>query len=213
MASSAVYILNDWWDREEDAWHPIKRNRPIAAGLITGFEIFGFCVLLSFAALMIAVGINTQTFLVIAGYLALQVAYTVKLKEVEFADTLAIASGFVLRAVGGAVGVNVPITTWFLVCVFFGALLLASGKRTAEGHDQSGVVLVAAAITICSYSLYAMQHKPMLFTLPLVCYGIFRYLAIISGGGGEEMEKEMYDGRLFVCLILWLLMSFAIYYR
>lgn len=132
LASSAGYVFNDILDVEQDRLHPNKKNRPIAAGnlsLSTAYLLILFLVSIS---LSIASRINPLFFFSVAGYLALQAAYSLKLKHIAIIDILVIASGFIIRVYAGAFVVDAHLSVWFLLCVISTALFLASGKRRAE---------------------------------------------------------------------------------
>jgi 4-hydroxybenzoate polyprenyltransferase len=132
FATSAGYIFNDMLDVEKDRLHPIKKNRPIAAGKlpINTAVVAMFALLVS--SLFIASGVNSLFFLSVAGYMALQTVYSLGLKNIAIIDILIIASGFIIRVYAGAFVVDAHLSVWFLLCVISVALFLAAGKRRAE---------------------------------------------------------------------------------
>jgi len=140
LVSSATYLLNDITDRRADQAHPAKRNRPIASGALP----VGIAALV--AAIFFATGLAGAAFLswkllaVTGGYLVLTIAYSLKLKHVVILDVLTLALGFVLRAVAGAVTINVPISVWLLICTILLALFLVLTKRRAELTGNSGTL-------------------------------------------------------------------------
>jgi decaprenyl-phosphate phosphoribosyltransferase len=132
FASSAVYCFNDASDVEADRLHPTKRDRPIASGAVSvaTARLLGAALLV--VALALAFGIRVELGYTVAGYLLLQVSYTYYLKHVAVLDIVAIAGGFVLRAVAGAAAVDVPISNWFFIVTLFASIFMATGKRSAE---------------------------------------------------------------------------------
>ncbi len=132
LASASVYIVNDIRDIDADRQHPLKRLRPLAASEMEPAVAIRVAVGLALASLALATFVTPLLAGIIATYLSLMVAYTAWLKRVALLDVMVIAIGFVLRAVGGAVAVDVPISPWLLLCAFLLALFLGFGKRSAE---------------------------------------------------------------------------------
>lgn len=132
LASSAVYIWNDVCDRSADASHPKKRHRPLASGNLSIHLALITAVLLSVTAL--AVGFLTTNWIgvLIAGYLTVMVFYSWYLKHLAILDVILISTGYVLRAVSGAVAINAPVSAWLYVVTGLGALFLGFGKRKSE---------------------------------------------------------------------------------
>ncbi len=230
LASAAVYIVNDIRDIEVDRQHPLKRWRPLAAGEIEPAAAARVAVLLAVAALALALVVTPMLTLIIAAYLALMGAYIVWLKRIAILDVMVIAVGFVLRAVGGAVAVAVPISPWLLLCAFLLALFLGFGKRRAElvglGPDATrhraalagytGLLLdqlvrIAGGAALVAYAIYTVvstsvpESGSMLLTVPFVAFAIFRYLYLIYGRGlGGSPESLLFRDR-------WLLGSVALW--
>lgn len=231
-ASSAIYVVNDIRDREEDRRHPLKRNRPLARGtLSTGAAAAAAGVLVAVA---IAGGaLVSQRFLVVvAAYLVLQFAYSWKLKRVVILDVMSISLGFVLRVLGGAEAVHVHVSNWLLLCTTLVALFLAFSKRRHElillsekAAEQRGVldhyspafldqmINVVTASSVLAYSLYAMADETvehfgsdhLVYTVPLVLYGIFRYLYLMYQRPTQRNPTEaiLRDGPFVVNIVLW----------
>jgi len=132
MAASATYVFNDLLDAEKDARHPIKKNRPIAKGVVPKELALFISAVLATSSLTLANQLSHLFFLIVLGYLLLQVGYSLFLKNLPIIDILIIASGFVIRVYAGAVIINAHLSVWFLLCVISVALFLASGKRRAE---------------------------------------------------------------------------------
>ena len=239
--SGAIYLFNDVADAERDRLHPSKRLRPIASGELsrTTASIFGALLLAGCLAASFRIGIAFG--LVALGYGALLTAYSVWLKHIVILDVLTVAAGFVLRAVAGAVAVDVEISGWLLICTILIALFLALGKRrheyrslarNAAAHrpilaeysesflDQ--MISVVTASTVTAYALYTMSpetvakfHTRLLpLTLPFVLYGIFRYLYLLYRRdlGGSPSDLLVTDKALLFDALLWMLATFAIIY-
>jgi UbiA prenyltransferase family len=133
LAASGTYFLNDVADVEADRQHPTKRNRPVAAGTIPLPLATAVGIGLLLGSLVVAASTaRWQVALVVALYIALTLAYSVWLKHIAVVDIVTVATGFVLRAIAGAVAVDVPMSNWFLICISFGSLFIVTGKRYAE---------------------------------------------------------------------------------
>jgi 4-hydroxybenzoate polyprenyltransferase len=239
LASGSVYLINDLLDREADRRHPTKRNRPIASGKLPE----KVAVLAAAAAIVAAPAIGALIRpgfgLIIAVYIALMLSYSLWIKHMVILDVFAIAAGFVLRAAGGAVALDVPISPWLYVCTVLLALFLGFGKRRNEIQVLEGVaglhrknleeysvglldqlILLTAAATVMSYSLYSFtapslpENHAMMLTIPFVLYGIFRYLLLVyvreEGGAPEQLLLS--DRPLLISVGLWALAAVAILY-
>jgi len=238
-ASSAVYLLNDLRDRESDRLHPVKRFRPIASGEVPPLHAAGMSLALALAALAVAFGISSYFAGLIAGYMLLNVLYSLYLKHEVIIDVFSISAGFVMRAAGGAVVLAVPISPWLYVCTVVLALFVGFGKRrhelmlledSAGGHrknldDYSAPLLdqfivVTAGATIMAYSLYTFvadnlpDNHLMMITIPFVLYGIFRYLYLVherqEGGAPEHLILS--DRPLLMSVFFWGVASVIIIY-
>ncbi len=238
-ASSATYLLNDVLDREADRAHPTKRTRPIAAGEVTAGAALAAAVVLAALAAALAVALGGWFAAVLAAYLGLTALYSVVLKEAVFVDVLVVAVGFVLRVVGGAVAIDVPVSRWLLLCAYLLALYLALGKRRAElallgeeagnhrvvlGHytlpmvDQAISVVLGA--TVLAYALYTVAPDTvakvgsewLMATVPVVLYGLFRYLYLLHQHelGGSPTRVLITDRPLLVCVVVWLAVAAAV---
>ena len=232
-ASSAVYLVNDVIDREADRRHPTKRARPIASGEISVATALVTAALLVAAAMAAAWGLGGWFPMVLGGYILLVVLYSAILKRVVFVDVLVLAAGFVLRVVGGAVAIDVPVSRWLLLCAYLLALYLALGKRRTElallgesagthrevlGHytlslvDQ--VISVVLGATVLAYTLYTVADdtvakvgsEGLMITVPVVLYGLFRYLYLLhrSEMGGSPTRVLVTDRPLLVTVVVWL---------
>lgn len=132
LTASATYVFNDILDKKLDSLHPIKKTRPIAAGLLPVSSGLVMAIVFSLISLYLASTMNSLFFFSVLGYLTLQAAYSLKLKNIYVIDILIIASGFIIRVYAGAFVIDAHLSVWFLLCVISTALFLASGKRRAE---------------------------------------------------------------------------------
>jgi 4-hydroxybenzoate polyprenyltransferase len=209
-ASSAAYLVNDLRDAEEDRRHPLKRNRPVASGALAPESALRLAAVLAVVAVAVMAWFGWASVLYVIGFLALQAAYSYRLKHVVLIDVMAIATLFVIRAAAGAEAVDVRISPWLIVCTALLALFLALAKRRGElvsaaearpvldGYSLPLVdqlVSVVAACTIVAYSLYtfeAREGSAMMATIPFVVFGIFRYLLLMHREElGEEPERVL----------------------
>jgi 4-hydroxybenzoate polyprenyltransferase len=243
LASSATYILNDYADIEHDRAHPLKRRRPLARGDVApraALLLMALAVVAGFA-LLAAAAAPTACYVILGAYLALQIAYTFKLKHLVILDVLAISSGFLLRVIAGAAVIQVNVSSWLILCTFSVAILLALGKRRHEvvilnsGAVNHRPVLenysvslldqllqVATTSTFIFYCLYSVRGNPvigvesekMMFTIPIVAYGIFRYMYLIyhKEDGGSPTALLLTDPPLLACNVIWLVACVAIIY-
>jgi 4-hydroxybenzoate polyprenyltransferase len=227
-----VYLVNDVRDVATDRLHPTKSQRPIAAGDLSPTAALTSALVLMAAGLATAFALSTGFGMVATAYVSLLTVYSTALKHLVILDVMAIAGGFVLRAVGGAVVIGVAISHWLLVCTLLGALFLALGKRRGEiatlvdggtGHrpilahysldllDQ--LITIVAGATLLSYAFYTISPETvakfgtdrLLFTLPFPLYGVFRYLYLIHkhDGGANPSETLISDRPILLCVALW----------
>ncbi|MGZ7064877.1 MAG: decaprenyl-phosphate phosphoribosyltransferase [Candidatus Aminicenantales bacterium] len=233
LISSAHYIFNDLRDIEEDRRHPVKSKRPLASGRLTKGPAVIALVLIGAAGLALAASIGRPFLIMAAGYLALQVAYSMWLKHVVILDVFVIAAGFLIRVVAGGLAIQVEISSWLLICTILLSLFLAMGKRRYElvlldkdaaNHrpilreyntyllDQ--MISVVTASTLLAYCLYTISAETvakfgtrnLIFTVPFVLYGIFRYLYLIhqKAEGGTPEALIIRDKPLLADVFLWI---------
>lgn len=228
MLSGAEYVINDILDREKDRLHPVKSLRPIASGQLRGPHAFLFALLLVVTALLGSYfTINLRFFVMSASFLLLVTSYSLFLKRQVIADVIAISAGFVIRAVAGAMAIDVRVSPWLIVCTFLLALFLAFGKRWHEigalkgeainhrhvlGEYSQSMLQELTAITagslVVSYLLYCSSTGDdlMLITAPLAVYGLFRYLYLLrQDGKPAEPEAALTDRPILASLALWAL--------
>ncbi|WP_245856201.1 decaprenyl-phosphate phosphoribosyltransferase [Paenibacillus rigui] len=227
LVSSCVYILNDYVDRERDRMHPEKKFRPLASGAIHPQTALAFGFILLTCCILAAFRFHVLFGCVLSAYFSLNVLYSLRLKHVVILDLLIIASGFVLRAVGGGLVIGVSLTPWFLICTMLLALFLAIGKRRHElsllegGKGAHRKVLesysmgmldqmsaIATTATIMSYALFTFtsgRSIHLMWTLVFVLYGMFRYLYLIhmedKGGRPEKLLLE--DKHILLTVVLY----------
>ena len=220
LASSAVYLVNDVRDADLDRAHPVKKLRPVAAGRVSPGQAVGTALFLLVIALSAAFVMDHDFFLVLGGYLLLQAAYTLLLKQVALLDVFIIATGFVLRALAGAVVIHVRISPWLLICTFLLALFLALCKRRHElvaaqtrapgtttrhslrQYDEqllNALIPLVGSSTLVCYSIYTLWPETvekfgtsnLAFTIPLVAYGLFRYLDLAYRHEQAERPEQI----------------------
>lgn len=234
--SSAVYIVNDFLDREADRRHPRKRHRPLAAGTITTVEAVG-----AFLALVL-VGFGGAWMLapsfaaLLAAYLALNIAYSLKLKHLSIIDLMSIAAGFVLRVDGGAMLIGVPPSEWILLCTGLLALFIAIGKRRDDlvkdmgtehrpslvGYTTTFLDIAATMVLgalLVSYAIYTtdgavmerLGSERLYLTVPFVLAGVLRYVQImvVEEGSGSPTTVVLTDRFMIVTMLGWIA-TFAI---
>ncbi|MFC3983864.1 decaprenyl-phosphate phosphoribosyltransferase [Streptosporangium jomthongense] len=230
VAASGAYLLNDASDVEADRRHPRKRHRPIAAGLVPirlAWAVGTAFVLLAPAIAALSGGWRLP--LVVAGYLSLTFSYTYYLKHQEVVDLVAVAGCHVIRAFAGAIAVQVPVTSWFLVVISLGSLQLVAGKRETElraamGNETgnatrailaaytpgylAGVRMMASGAMIVTYCLWALnEHSGPFYPISIVPFVliVLRHNLLVDRGVGEEPEELALRDRptqLFVALLL-----------
>ena len=239
--SGVVYLVNDVSDRKADRLHPLKRQRPIAAGEVSTALALSTAVGIAAVAVSAAFWLRPAFGWIAAAYLALFVGYSRALKHVVILDVLTIAIGFVLRAAAGAAAIAVPITQWLLVCTILGALFLGLCKRRheltllADSATEHRPILeeynpylldqmigVVTASTLVAYIIYCTSPETtekfgtthLVLTTPFPIYGIFRYLYLVHQRGvGSPSEVLLTDRPLLASIILWGLAVIAIIYR
>jgi 4-hydroxybenzoate polyprenyltransferase len=240
LLAGGVYIFNDWFDREKDRLHPEKRKRPIASGQLGPVPAFTLLAVVWAGGLALAAWVGTQFsppsfgFLgVAAGYLVLQVLYSLWLKHVVILDVGIIATGFILRVAGGGVAVGVELSHWLYLCTLLLAIFLGFAKRRAELASLQGdasahraslseytvplldqMITVVAASCIVAYGLYTVSpdtvakvHSDGLkFTVPFVIYAMFRYMYLIHrrNAGGSPERVLLSDLPLIIDILLYL---------
>jgi 4-hydroxybenzoate polyprenyltransferase len=242
-AASSIYIINDIIDRKADALHPKKRLRPIAAGQVSILHASVLSGLLLIFSLIIAFYIDSVFLKIIIFYFFLTTAYSGFLKKIVILDIICISIGFVLRAAGGAAAVEAQISPWLISCTFLIALFMAAGKRRSEivfvkpledsqtltrsvlsDYDEAfldNILSVLSSLSVMSYLLYTFSARTqavlgsdnLKYTVPIVVYGVFRYLLLLKTRGIEQPEKLIFqDKGILFSIILWILTVIYIIY-
>jgi len=240
--SGGVYLFNDMLDRERDRLHPIKARRPLASGRLPMNVALPATLVLLTAAIAASFSLSLPFGATALVYLLINIAYSFWLKEVVILDVMFVGFGFVLRALAGAVAIDVEISPWLILCTILLSLFLAFCKRRQElemlveeagGHrlalreysvgflDQM-ISIVTAATVVC-YSFYTISPEVeqklgtryLFLTIPLVLYGIFRYLYLVHrrGQGGSPAAALLTDRPLLICVALWTVVVCVILYR
>jgi len=236
FVSGAVYILNDLVDLELDRQHPIKKNRPMASGNLPPAIAVSAGSILLLVSMVTSYYLNTWFGLILTVYFVLNVAYSFYLKNVVIIDVMVIATGFVLRAAGGAYVIDVPMTPWFIICTMLLALFLAISKRRheltlveAEGtqgdyrmvlnsystrllDEMNSIVTTATIISYALFTFTSGRTLNLMWTIPLVIYGIFRYLYLIhiENKGGQPDEILLKDKPILITVLLYTVLLIVI---
>ena len=243
MLTGAVYLINDLVDLKSDSNHPVKKHRPLAAGILSRkLAVITASVFLPLS-LIWGVCISRNFFFVMTFYLTIQLLYNYHLKNIVILDIFCISAGFFLRVVAGAAVINVEISNWLIICSILLSMFLALAKRRhelvlLEQEDAAGhrkvlveyspylldqMIVLIAASTLLSYMLYCISSETiekfhtekLIYTFPFVLYGIFRYLYLIhSKNQGSEPEKVIInDLPLLIDFILWIGLCMLIIYK
>lgn len=225
LAASGVYLVNDVKDVEADRAHPTKRNRPIAAGVVSPGLALVVAVLLFAAAIGVSLLASTELAVVTAVYVAVQISYCLWLKHQPVLDIAIVASGFLLRAIAGGAAAQIDLSQWFLLAAAFGSLFMVAGKRYAEirlaestgakirksleGYTATYLRFVwtlSATVVIMTYGLWAFQigestqsRWPVISMVPFVL-AVLRYAVDVDGGKGGEPEEIALGDRVLQIL-------------
>ena len=231
FASSAIYLINDITDREKDTLHPVKARRPIPSGALSVGTAIAVAAGLLLISIIGSFLLNTLFGVVTVAYVIVNLAYSFLLKKVVILDVMSIAVSFVLRVVAGAVIIDVPSSEWLILCTLLLSLFLGFSKRRHEvtyletnavAHrsvleyysplflDQMTAIVTAS--TVMSYALYTISEetvrkfgtKDLIYTIPFVLYGIFRYLYLVHKReeGGSPTRILLTDVPLILNVIL-----------
>ncbi len=241
LLSGSVYLVNDVLDAEQDRQHPTKRKRPIASGRLSPGVALAAALLIAGLAVGLSFTLTTAFAVIAIIYLALNLLYSSALKHIVILDVLSIAIFFVLRAAAGAAAISVPISHWLLICTILLALFVALSKRrheltllenNASAHRASlteytpylldQMIAVVTASTLMAYSLYTVDARTvhevgsdrLMYTIPCVIFGIFRYLYLIhqKGEGGDPDRIIVSDRPFLINLVVWAAIAAAVVY-
>lgn len=241
LASSSVYIFNDIRDIENDRQHPKKQLRPIASGKISISFAMSLSIILGMISLVTSFYIKSAFGLIVLGYMILNILYSMTLKYLVILDVMTIAAGFVLRVMAGAEIVEVYPSSWLIICAILLSLFLGFSKRrhelvllTDKANNHRAVlkhyssyfldqmVAVVTASTVISYMLYTVSEatvqffgtRHLVWTVPFVLYGIFRYLYLMHRReeGGDPADVLLRDRPMLVNFSLWIIICIIIIY-
>jgi 4-hydroxybenzoate polyprenyltransferase len=241
LTASGLYAINDVADADQDRLHPVKRRRPVAAGLVSPAAAVTLGILLLLAGMGSGALLGRGVVAVLAGYVGLNLFYSFRGKHLPIVDIMTIAVDFVLRVLAGALAIGVAASAWLIVATFFLATLIAIAKRYNEmkvlegdpaAHRQvldfytptllSQLLSISAGATIVFYALYTLDEKvvatfgtaDLIYTLPFVVYGVFHYLYLVyrREEGGDPTELVARDLPMLVDLALWALAVVLIIY-
>jgi len=230
MAASCVYLVNDARDVEADRAHPTKRFRPIAAGVVPASLAYGLAVVLGAASLAISWLVSPNLAIVIAVYIAMQMAYCFGLKHQPVLDICIVSSAYLIRAIAGGAAANVPLSQWFLLVMAFGSLFMVAGKRYAELQlaERTGAkirkslesyttsylrfvwTLSATAVVVC-YGLWAFERDRLSggswYAVSMIPFtiAILRYAVDVDGGIAGEPEEIAFRDRVLQLLAVALI--------
>jgi len=236
LISSAIYVVNDLKDREADRLHPKKRKRPLAAGLVSTPQALLLSAACAIAGVWLAWLASPTVLVIVVSYALMNIAYTLRLKQVVILDVFIIAAGFMLRIMAGTIGVGIPPSSWLLLTGMMVTLFLGFAKRRSElvAMEQGGEVArkvlhnysvpmldlmigICASGVVIAYSLYTMsdetlaihQTENLIYTVPLVVYGLFRYLYNTVGtGAGEDPASDLVrDPHMLITVLLWAVLT------
>ena len=241
IAVSGVYIFNDIIDLEKDKLHPLKSRRPLSFGKLSVKAASIASIILVLIGLLGAFVLKTEFGVVLSIYVIINVWYSYQLKGIVILDVMTIAAGFVLRVIGGAVLIGVPTSEWLIICMVLLSLFLGFSKRRHEililenlanthrsvlqhynPYFLDQMIGIVTATTVMSYALYTISEetihkfgtKHLIYTVPFVLYGIFRYLYLVhkKEEGGNPTKVALTDLPLLVNIVLWIVTVTIIIY-
>ena len=242
LVSGGVYLLNDLIDVEKDREHPRKKDRPIASGRLSPKVALVASILLLVAGVTAGYLLASMLGHLLVLYVLIQIGYSTVLRRVVLIDVFCIASGFVIRVLGGAAVLDLFLSSWLILTTIFLSLFLAFCKRRAEVVLLEGrggkhratlreyepafldqLISVTTASVVLCYSLYTLDARTVLefhtrdlvYTVPFVIFGIFRYLFLVhrKDGGGSPVRSLMGDAPMLVNAVLWAATTFWVVYR
>jgi 4-hydroxybenzoate polyprenyltransferase len=241
LVSSGVYLFNDIIDIEKDKLHPIKSARPLPSGKLSPNTALVVSIILIVFSISTSYLLHSNFVLVLLLYLVLNIWYSYQLKTFVIIDVMTISAGFVLRVIGGAIIIGVPTSEWLIICTILLSLFLGFSKRRhelliLEQHANTHrpvlqhyspyfldqMIGIVTATTVMSYALYTISDetihkfgtKNLIYTVPFVLYGIFRYLYLVhkKEGGGNPTKIMVTDPPLIVNVILWIVSAIIFIY-
>ena len=241
MITGCAYMINDLVDLEKDKLHHAKSRRPLASGKLKKNTAVKIIVLVCLASLFFAFYMNVLFGIIVLAYFLLNIGYSIYLKNIVIIDVVSIAAGFVLRVLGGAVIISVVASQWLILCTILLSLFLGFSKRrhelilledSATSHRKvlehyspyflDQMIAVVTASTLICYALYTMSKdtveklgtSKLIYTIPFVLYGIFRYLYLVhqKEEGGSPTEIMFADKPMIIDICLWVISSVVFIY-
>jgi 4-hydroxybenzoate polyprenyltransferase len=239
IISSGLYILNDIFDLENDLEHPIKRNRPIPSGRVNKNFALILSIIFLTVPLFFSFLLTYKLSLIFIFYIFLNFFYSLIIKKILIIDVFIIAINFILRVFSGSVVALISVSNWLILCTLFLSLFLGFAKRrfemillgdNAHKHREvlssysintlDKIIVILATSTIISYSLYSVSDETInkfgngfIYTIPIVLYGILRYLYLIyEKKEGEPTKLVLEDFPLFLTILIWVIFSIFIIY-
>ncbi|MDH4069611.1 MAG: decaprenyl-phosphate phosphoribosyltransferase [Ignavibacteria bacterium] len=242
LAAGAVYCINDLTDVAADRVHPVKRTRPLASGQVSAAEALMVAFFLLITGAVVTAGLGWVYLSVIGTYILLNILYSLKLKEVVLVDVFLVASGFMLRVLSGAVAIDVPVSSWIILCTLFISLFLGFGKRRGELTTAGGgetrnerkvllrysvgfldqMLTISAAGAVITYALYTMAPSTLkifstdlvIYTTVFVIFGVSRYLFLIHSGKSTDNPTLTVTSDLPILItgIAWILVCVSLIY-
>jgi 4-hydroxybenzoate polyprenyltransferase len=231
FASSSVYIFNDYRDVDSDRKHPVKRERPLAKGTVGTREALSISALFLLIGLGLSFFVGRLGLLFVLAYLVNNLLYSIFLKAYPLIDVFLIAFGFMLRIFAGTIGVGIYLSEWMVITGFMISLLISFSKRYSEftrlamakehrpvlGHYSEELlrsfIIIMAASTIVTYALYTLSPRSvelhgttnLIYSTPIVIFGIFRFLhlVMVQGGGEDPTSAVLKDKWLAATFLLW----------
>ncbi len=234
LVSSATYVFNDIIDRDNDRRHPKKCLRPIASGAVSPIIAAVLAVVLLLVSLMISSQLPLPFLYWLVAYLGLSFAYSLFLKNLPVFDIFCIASGFVFRLFAGGAAFGVEVSDWLFLSVLLLAIFLSAGKRLGEKsilgessgkHRKSlaaypegvldGFMFMSGAAVLVTYTIYVITMHRLVFTVPLCCFGLFRYALLVKGEeSGDPTDSLVKDPVMFMVGLSWVVMvGFSTYFK
>jgi 4-hydroxybenzoate polyprenyltransferase len=236
LVASGVYIVNDLLDREQDANHPHKKHRPLAAQKVSPGIAVSLMIFLWTVGLVLGYQVSLRVLLILSAYVLINIAYSMGLKHIVLLDVFLLASGFMLRILVGTTGVGIAPSQWLLLCGLMVALFLGFAKRRAEvyasGDGSTGdrrvlasyqpvlldkLIVITATCVILTYSLYTMNEQTvkvhrtesLIYTVPFVMYAIFRYIySLHNQRTGSDPALEIFrDYHILAAIVGWLILT------
>lgn len=243
--ASAVYVLNDLMDIDADRAHPVKCNRPLSSGKVSLNLAKRLLVLLVACSTLLSLLVSYWVTFFAVVYFIINILYSWRLKHVVILDVFLISSGFMLRILAGTIGLGIEPTAWLLLCGLMVTLFLGFSKRRAEllvleARDAADAttrrvldeynpqmleqfIAITAACTIMAYGLYTVSSQTvvihgsdnLVYTLPFVVYGIFRYLFLLyrRAKGNDTAKDLVQDPHLLITVLAWLCITIFVLYR